>query len=96
MNAHSFFAFIVPLAITSSDSMTALHNKIFQNCSMFKVSSYSNRPRKIFDNADQRVSIIYAKKDNTKIKNLFTTKVNKRYESTEIKDVIDGLNYVNS
>ena len=96
MNNKSFFAFIVPLAITSSDSMTSLHHKIFQKCDTIKVSSYSNRPRKIFDSADQRVSIILASKNGSKIKRLYTTKVNKRYESTTIKDVINNLSYVDS
>lgn len=52
--------------------------------------------KKIFDSADQRVAIIICQKNNNPIRNLFTTKVNKRYEDTSVQEVIDNLQYVNS
>ncbi|HDP70366.1 MAG TPA: DNA modification methylase, partial [Actinobacteria bacterium] len=95
-NYNSVLTYIVPMAIASSDSMTALHNMMFRMCETIYVSTYSNRPKKIFDNADQRVAIISCQKNGKPTKNLFTTKVNKRYEDTSVQKVIDGLQYVNS
>ncbi|MBI5206708.1 MAG: Eco57I restriction-modification methylase domain-containing protein [Candidatus Firestonebacteria bacterium] len=40
--------FIVPIYITSSDSMTALHKLLEENCETIKISSYSVRPQPIF------------------------------------------------
>ena len=93
---NSYLNFIVPLAITSSESLTALHKIIFENCELVKISSYSNRPSKIFDHADQRVAIIQLKKTGTSTKQLLTTKVNKRYEDTKPKILIDNLQFVDS
>lgn len=92
----SYFAYIVPLAITSSESMIALHKMIFEVCETVSVSTYSNRPKKIFTNADQRVSIILAYRNNKPLKNLYTTKVNKRYENTSINELIKNMSFIKS
>ena len=46
------------MSLTSSDSMTALHKIIENKCSKAWISSYSNRPRQIFDEACIRTSIV--------------------------------------
>ncbi len=96
MNINSFLIFIVPLAITSSESMSALHNLLLNNCETISISTYSNRPKKIFDNADQRVAILSFIKNHRPTKYLMTTKVNKRYEVTSVQDLINNLQFVNS
>ncbi|RLC20304.1 MAG: hypothetical protein DRI57_05150 [Deltaproteobacteria bacterium] len=95
-NGHSALTYIVPMSIVSSDSMTALHRMMFRMCETISVSTYSNRPQKIFASADQRVAIIICQKNNVPTKKLFTTKVNKRYKDTTVEEVINNLNYVNS
>lgn len=95
-NSSSAYAFIVPLAITSSDSMAALHELLLQGCEDISISTYSNRPKKIFANADQRVAILLAAKTGRPNEVVNTTKVNKRYSNKTIDDVINGLEYVNS
>ncbi len=95
-NNKSVLSYIVPMAIASSESMTALHNMMFKTCETIYLSTYSNRPKKIFDSADQRVAIIICHKNNKPLKKLFTTKVNKRYNDTTIDEVIRNLEYVNS
>ena len=88
--------FIVPMSVTSGKSNIALHKMILDNCKMIRVSSYSNRPAKIFYNADQRVSIINFMKTNTKTKILLTTKINKKLSSQSIDSVIKNMSFVNS
>ena len=88
--------YIVPLAFTSSESMSALHNMMLKDCGLIQVSTYSNRPKKIFDNADQRVSIVLANKDGNQTQELLTTGVLKRYATTSVRDIIDNLKFVNS
>ncbi|HEU4966403.1 MAG TPA: DNA methyltransferase [Candidatus Saccharimonadales bacterium] len=88
--------YIVPLAFTSSESMSKLHSMLFKDCSLIQVSTYSNRPKKIFDNADQRVSIVLANKTGGSTSQLLTTGVLKRYASTSVRDIIANLHFVNS
>ena len=87
--------FIVPMSITSSDSMTALHNLIESQCEKIFVSSYSNRPKQIFDSACIRTSIILLKKTGTPLKNLYTTKLVRR-TSADIQEIINKLQFVDS
>jgi predicted RNA methylase len=88
--------YIVPLAFTSSESMSALHGMMLKDCGLIQVSTYSNRPKKIFDNADQRVSIVLANKDGASTTKLLTTSVLKRYSTTDVRTIIDDLRFINS
>ena len=91
-----YLAFIVPMSVGSSDALTSLQSIIEKSCSEIKVSSYSNRPKQIFDAACVRTSILMIKKDMTPIRHIFTTKLNRRTENLTIKDIIDNLDYVDS
>ena len=96
-NSNAQIYFIVPMTISSSDAMTSLHELIFNCCEIIKISTYSNRPKKIFDSADQRIALFYLYKNNKPTKHIFSTKVNKRYSNEmSIQDVIDNLEFVDS
>lgn len=92
----SVLAYIVSMAITSSESMIGLHKLIFESCETTFFSTYSNRPNRIFGSADQRVAIIILRKNLKPSKEVFTTKLNKRYRDTTIQELIDNLRYVNA
>ncbi len=87
---------IVPMSVTSSDSMTALHNLLEKNCKVIRVSSYSNRPKQIFDAACIRTSIFGFQKTFSPTENLFTSKIMRRNEENTIKNIIDDLKFVDS
>ena len=91
-----YLHYIVPLAVTSSESMSKLHSLIYKSCEDVKISSYSNRPKQIFDEADQRVAIVELHKNNKSIKNLMTTKINKRYADTQPDEIIKNLAFANA
>ncbi|MGE0083522.1 MAG: DNA methyltransferase [Desulfococcaceae bacterium] len=95
-SANAMMAYIVPLSFVSGESMSALHSIMFRTCETVHVSTYSNRPRKIFENADQRTAIVICHKNGKPTQNLYTTKVNKRYRDTPAADVIKHLQYVSS
>ena len=95
-NNNATLDYIVPMSVTSSDAMTALHKIIEKQCDTIYVSSYSNRPKQIFDAACIRTSIILLKKSNTPTKNLYTTKLIRRSESNSISDIIKNISFVNS
>lgn len=92
----SAFSYIVPMAFVSSDSMSSLHSLLFQRAETLFTSTYSNRPAKIFQNADQRVAIIIAKISEKTPVQVYSSSVNKRYTDESIQDVIDNIEYINS
>lgn len=87
---------IVPMSVTSSDSITALHNLLEKNCKVIKVSSYSNRPKQIFDTACIRTSIFYFQKSFSPLEHLYTSKLMRRNEKNTIKNIIDDLKFIDS
>lgn len=96
LKTKSKYGYIIPMAVTSSDGMSSLHKMLKNKFNELKISTYSNRPRKIFPNADQRVAIIIGSSNGERISKLYTTKVNKRYENTSIEQVIENLRYIDS
>ena len=96
-NANLFY--IVPMAITSSDSCVPIQNLIETSCNKIKISSYSNRPTQIFDNAGLRVSIIelYGT-NNLSDEELFleTTKLQRKRKQDNPNEMLKQLAFVNS
>ena len=93
---NGYSSFIVPLSITASDAMSSLHQLLFDNCETISVSSYGDRPKRIFESAEQQVSIISFQKTGTQNKHLFTTHINKRYSDDSLWILLDNLHFVNS
>ena len=89
-------AYIVPMAVTSSDAMTALHNMLEKSCRTIKISSYSNRPKQIFDAACIRTSIIQFEKTGTKTEKVYTSKLVRRSEADSISSLIANLTFIDS
>ena len=89
-------AYIVPLSITSSKSNIALHKMLLDNCEFIRVSSYGHRPMKVFPNAEQRVSVISFTKTLSPTKRLMTTKINRRYTTQSLKDLIAAMDFTDS
>ena len=91
-----YSSFIVPLSITASDAMSSLHQLLFDNCETISVSSYGDRPKRIFESAEQQVSIISFQKTGTPNRQLLTTHINKRYSDESLWILLDNLQFVNS
>lgn len=91
-----YSSFIVPLSVTASDAMSSLHQLLFDNCETISISSYGDRPKRIFESAEQQVSIISFQKTGTTTKQLLTTHINKRYSDDSLWILLDNLRFVNS
>ena len=89
-------SFIIPMAVTSSDAMGALHKLLEDNCKTIRVSSYSNRPKQIFDAACIRTSIFMFSKTLTKNEHIFTTKLQRRRYTDSITQIISNLQFIDS
>lgn len=84
---------IVPLSVTASDAMTGLHNLFVENCDDIRISSYGDRPRRIFEGAEQQVSIVMFKKTLSKYKKIMSTAINKRYTEESLWNILDNLQF---
>ena len=88
--------FIVPLSVTSSDALSGLHNLLINNCEVIKISSYGDRPKRVFESAEQQVSIISFLKTQTKAKEILMTGINKRYSDDSLWLLLDNLKFSNA
>ncbi|MCH5319783.1 MAG: Eco57I restriction-modification methylase domain-containing protein [Paramuribaculum sp.] len=86
---------IVPMSITGAKSMEGLHNLLKRGADDIYVSSYGDRPRRVFEGAEQQVSIIQFIKTNTTAQNLYSTTINKRFSDEPFSVMIDNLEFVN-
>ena len=71
-------AFIVPIAITSSDSLSGVHRILLEKCDNVYVSSYAARPKPVFDRAFINTSILLFTKTGKGCRHVFSTKMYRR------------------
>ena len=88
------FAYIVPISLTSSDSLTGVHRLLIGNCDTIYISSYAVRPKPVFENAVVNTSILLFKKTETPCQYLFSTKMHRRGNEFELQRLIDNLQFV--
>ena len=96
MKKQGHLGFIVPLSVTSSDALSGLHNLLINNCEVIKISSYGDRPKRVFESAEQQVSIISFLKTQTKAKEILMTGINKRYSDDSLWVLLDNLKFSNA
>ncbi len=78
-------SYIVPIAITSSDSMIALHKLLENNCHTIKISSYSVRPQPVFENAVVNTAILFFIKTFTSCRNIYLTKMYRKNKEFDLQ-----------
>lgn len=86
--------FIVPISITSSDSMTSVHRLIESDCSLIKVSSFAVRPQPVFENAVVNTSILFFVKDNVPSQKIFSTKMYRKNKDFNLQRLVDNLQFI--
>ena len=88
--------FILPMAFSSNESLESLHSLLINGAQFIKISNYFDRPKKIFDTAEQATAIILVVKSNKATQSVLTTRVNKRYANEETFTIINSLEFINS
>lgn len=86
--------YIVPISITSSDSMTGVHRLMESDCSEIKVSSYSVRPQPVFENAVVNTSILFFKKDGKSCEKIHSTRMYRKNGNLSLKYLVDNLEFI--
>jgi len=89
------FTYIVPISLTSSDSLTGVHRLLMNNCDTIHISSYSVRPKPVFENAVVNTSILLFQKTETPCQHLYSTKMHRRGNEFDLQKLIDNLNFSN-
>ena len=86
-------SFIVPISITSSDSLSGVHKMIMDSCNELYVSSYSVRPQPIFENAVVNTSIFLCQRTDTKCEHVYSTKMHRKGKNFNLQYLIDHLEF---
>jgi hypothetical protein len=86
--------YIVPISITSSDSMTGVHRLLENNCSKIKISSYSVNPQPIFENAVVNTSILFFQKDSKKCEHILATKMYRKNAKFNLQYLVNNLQFI--
>lgn len=86
--------YIVPISMTSSDSLTGVHRLLLNNCSDFRISSYAVRPQPVFENAVVNTSIFVCTKSLRPCKTILSTKMYRKGRNFSLQDLIDNLSFV--
>ena len=95
LNEKSILSYIVPISVTSSDSITGIHNLLKNNCNDIRISSYAVRPEPVFPNAVVNTSIIMVTKTLSQYEHLYTTKMHrKKGEDFSLQKLVDNLQFV--
>lgn len=92
-NGH--LTYIVPISITSSESLSGVHRLLLENCEKIRISSYAVRPEPVFENAVVNTSIIQFEKTLSSCKRLLSTKMHrKKGGNFSLQNLIDNLQFV--
>ena len=89
-----YLHFIVPISITSSDSMTGVHNLLEKSCSLIKVASFAVRPQPVFENSVVNTSILFVKKDGKENEQILATKMYRKSKDSSLKNLLKKMRYV--
>lgn len=87
--------FIIPISITSSDSMTGLHRLLEEHCTEIKISSYSVRPQPVFQNAVVNTSILFFIKTGTPANRILMTKMYRKNKEMSLDVLVRNLQFTN-
>ncbi len=88
------FAYIVPISLTSSDSLTGVHRLLMEHCDTVHISSYAERPKPVFENAMVSTSILLFQKTETPCQHLYATKMHRRSSEFNLQRLIENLQFV--
>lgn len=90
-NTNNYSSFIVPVSIICTDRMSHTQNFLVENYSSLWISSFADRPSKLFEGAERNVSILIYNNRNSKSK-IYSTEYIK-WHSANRKSLFDSISY---
>ena len=94
MNKNGNLSYIVPISITSSDSVTGVHRLLEKSCSLIKISSYAVRPQPVFINAVVDTAILLFKKDGISNRSILCTKMYRKNRNLNLTQLVSNLKFI--
>ena len=85
---------IVPISLTSSDSLSGIHRLFLDRCDDIHISSYAVRPQPVFANAVVNTSIFSLKKTGCKCNHIYSTKMYRKGHNFNLQTLVDNLQFV--
>ncbi|MCK9265545.1 Eco57I restriction-modification methylase domain-containing protein [bacterium] len=86
--------FILPISITSSDSMANIHELLEENCRIIKISSYAVRPQPIFENSVVNTAILFFIKTLARNEQIMTTKMYRKGKRFDLANLLKNLQFI--
>ncbi len=87
-------SFIVPISITSSDSMTGIHTLLEKNCEEIRISSFAVRPQPVFQNAVVNTSILFFSRSDKKCTRILLTKMYRKNNEIDLDQLVRELEFI--
>src|SRR5574344_112965 len=94
LSQNGSMAYIVPISLTSSDSLAGIHNIFLTKCDDVRISSYAVRPQPVFKNAVVNTSILLYRKTLAPCKHLYSTKMYRKGRNFNLQHLVDNLEYI--
>lgn len=88
------FAMIVPISLTSSDSLSGIHRILTLRCDDVRISSYAVRPQPVFKNAVVNTSILLFRKTGERCTNFKATKMYRKGREFKLQYLVNHLQYI--
>lgn len=85
---------IVPISLTSSDSLSGVHNILMKKCDDIYISSYAVRPQPVFKNAVVNTSILSFRKTGKPCHGIQATKMYRKGKNFNLQNLVDNLQFV--
>ena len=93
MQTNGYMTMIVPISVTSSDSLTGIHRLLFDSCDDIHVSSFAVRPKPVFKNATVNTSIIGFRKTLMPFNHIYATKMYRHGRNFNLQYLVDNLQF---
>lgn len=94
LKKNGVFAMIVPISLTSSDSLSGIHRILALRCDDVRISSYAVRPQPVFKNAVVNTSILLFRKSGAECTSLKATKMYRKGRNFKLQYLVDHLQYI--
>lgn len=93
LGQNGILSYIVPISITSSDSMSGVHKLLKDNCERLRISSYAVRPQPVFESAVVNTSIIDFKKTLSPCTSILATKMYRKGKGFDMSYLLHNLQF---
>lgn len=94
MRMNGCMTMIVPISLTSSDSLEGVHRILKEKCDDVYISSYAVRPQPVFRYAVVNTSILSFRKTGVACHGIYSTKMYRKGRNFNLQYLVDHLQFV--